>query len=285
MGHRAAQPPILFLHGGALTARTWDVVCLGLRTDYHCLALDQRGHGDSEWSPVLDYAPEAHARDIGGVLDAFGIDRAVLVGQSMGGLNAFVFATTQPERVAALALVDVGPGVRIEGARRIGDFVRDTAEIDSIEAFVEQAMAFNPRRDRRLLTASVRNNLRQLPNGKWVAQERHPLLRPGRHRRGGQADRSLLGPLPRPRLPDPGGARRRERRPAPRRRRVLRREASPDGRYLEIPDAGHTVQGDNPRALVAALRTFMRSRRTGFRTTERRSGVAIRVGSSGPPRS
>ena len=96
----AGQPPILFLHGGAITARTWDVVCLGLRDAHRCLALDQRGHGDSEWSPVLDYAPEAHGRDIDGVLDAFGIARAVLVGQSMGGLNAFVYATTRPERVA-----------------------------------------------------------------------------------------------------------------------------------------------------------------------------------------
>jgi pimeloyl-ACP methyl ester carboxylesterase len=255
----AGRPPILFLHGGALTARTWDVVCLGMRTDYHCLALDQRGHGDSEWSPVLDYAPEAHGRDIGGLLDAFGIDRAVLVGQSMGGLNAFVFATAQPERVAALALVDVGPGVRIEGARRIGDFVRETAEIDSIEAFVDQAMAFNPRRDRRLLMGSVRNNLRQMPNGKWVRKNDTRFL--------GQVgidevakrieaywDRSPA--LACPTLVVRGAA-----------SDVLPRDAAesfatalPDGRYVEIPDAGHTVQGDNPCALFAALRTFLCSR-------------------------
>src|SRR5690349_7102642 len=62
-GTRGRQP-ILFLHGGALTAHTWDVVCLGLRSDYHCLALDQRGHGNCEWSPIMDYGPEAHGRDI-----------------------------------------------------------------------------------------------------------------------------------------------------------------------------------------------------------------------------
>ena len=39
--------PILFLHGGGINAHTWDLVCLSLRTDYHCLALDLRGHGDS----------------------------------------------------------------------------------------------------------------------------------------------------------------------------------------------------------------------------------------------
>ncbi len=45
-------PTIVFLHGGALNAHTWDLVCLALRDDYHCVALDQRGHGDSDWAPA-----------------------------------------------------------------------------------------------------------------------------------------------------------------------------------------------------------------------------------------
>ena len=49
------HPPILFLHGGGLNAHTWDVICLMLRPDYHCFALDQRGHGDSEWEPTSNY--------------------------------------------------------------------------------------------------------------------------------------------------------------------------------------------------------------------------------------
>ncbi len=43
-------PPMVFLHGGALTAHTWDLCCLALRDEYHCIALDQRGHGDSDWA-------------------------------------------------------------------------------------------------------------------------------------------------------------------------------------------------------------------------------------------
>src|SRR5690348_10982585 len=42
--------PIVFLHGGALTAHTWDLVCIGLRGTYRCISLDLRGHGDSDWS-------------------------------------------------------------------------------------------------------------------------------------------------------------------------------------------------------------------------------------------
>ena len=63
-GAAAERPPVLFLHGGNQSAHTWDVVCLALSRRYHCVALDQRGHGDSEWSYELDYRPEAHARAI-----------------------------------------------------------------------------------------------------------------------------------------------------------------------------------------------------------------------------
>src|SRR5436190_9969189 len=75
--------PIVFLHGGALTAHTWDLVCLALRSRWRCLALDQRGHGESEWSPSLDYRLEAHVRDLEAFIEAEGLERPVLVGQSL----------------------------------------------------------------------------------------------------------------------------------------------------------------------------------------------------------
>ena len=64
-GHRD-RPALIFLHGGRLTAHTWDLVCLAMRADFHCLAIDQRGHGDSEdgrrastTSPTHTYATSA----------------------------------------------------------------------------------------------------------------------------------------------------------------------------------------------------------------------------------
>jgi pimeloyl-ACP methyl ester carboxylesterase len=160
--------PILFLHGGALTAHTWDVVCLAVRADFHCFALDQRGHGDSEWSPIMDYAPEAHVRDIERLVDLLRLENFVLVGQSLGGLNAFSYAQRHASRLAALVVIDTGPQIQIAGAQRIGDFVSATVALDSIDEFVERAVAFNPQRDRRLLRRSILHNVRQLPNGKWV---------------------------------------------------------------------------------------------------------------------
>src|SRR5215469_2455358 len=78
--------PILFLHGGGLNAHTWDVVALMLRDRHRCVALDQRGHGDSEWSPGSDYGMDSHLRDIEGFATQMKLRRPVLVGQSMGGI-------------------------------------------------------------------------------------------------------------------------------------------------------------------------------------------------------
>src|SRR5262245_49859397 len=56
------RPPMVFLHGGGLNVHTWDLVCAALKPERHCIALDQRGHGDSEWSPsdTLCLQPENH---------------------------------------------------------------------------------------------------------------------------------------------------------------------------------------------------------------------------------
>src|SRR5439155_380644 len=69
------SPPMVFLHGGALTAHTWDLVCLALRGDYHCIALDQRGHGDSGWAEDADYSIGAQLADTKGFVDKIGLAR------------------------------------------------------------------------------------------------------------------------------------------------------------------------------------------------------------------
>ncbi len=112
-------PPILFLHGGGLTAHTYDLVCLALRDGYHCISLDQRGHGDSEWSPVGDYSTAAHLRDITGFIDHMAWDRFLLIGMSMGGLNSIAYAGSNSGRLAGLVIVDVGPELRPLGTGRL----------------------------------------------------------------------------------------------------------------------------------------------------------------------
>lgn len=255
----AGRPPIVFLHGAALNAHTWDVVCLMLRGQHHCYALDQRGHGESAWAEDADYSGDAHRGDIEAFVEHLGFDQFVLVGHSMGGFNAFNYAFHHSHRLGALVLVDSGPSMLTKGARRIVDFVSDTAEADSLEQIMEKAIAFNPRRDPRLLRRSLLHNFRRTRAGKWVrktdlrmwhgngnrAQEREKLMERFR-----QASRVTC-----PTLIVQGGL-----------SDVFTAEdaqklaaAFPLGRYAQVAEAGHTVQGDNPRILAQALTQFLES--------------------------
>ena len=249
-------PPTLFLHGGGQTARTWDLVCLALRQQMRCLALDQRGHGDSEWSYANEYTPEHHADDIEALLDALSIERAVVVGMSMGCINGLHFTARRPDRVAAFVAVDAGPWVRMEGGQRIIDFVQSARSLESLEMYVERAVAFNPRRDPRLLRFSLLHNLRQQSDGTltWKTDRRRSLdvqimqeqitslqklvseIRcPTLVVRGAESD--VFGDEEAERFSN----------------------AVEDGRWVRVQGAGHTVQGDQPAALVEEIRGFLRS--------------------------
>ncbi|MFI5268663.1 MAG: alpha/beta fold hydrolase, partial [Chloroflexota bacterium] len=155
---------IVFLHGAALTAHTWDLVCLALRGRFRCLALDARGHGDSDWPADKAYGVEEHVGDVEGLVEALGLDRFVLVGHSMGGGTALAYAGRNSRRLRGLVVVDTGPrppsaGVAV-GGQRVRDFIAGPAELDSVEDFVERAVRFNPLRDRQLLRRSLLHNLR-----------------------------------------------------------------------------------------------------------------------------
>ena len=172
----AEKPVILFLHGGNQTGRTWDLVCLQLRQDYRCLAIDQRGHGDSEWSYDGCYGGEDHRADIEAFAEYKGLDKFLLVGMSMGCFNAMHYAAVNSDRLAGLVTVDAGPWVSAGGGRDIIDFVSGNNAHPAFEDFVTAAVSFNPRRDPELLRASLRHTLRQTVDGtwEWKADRRFP---------------------------------------------------------------------------------------------------------------
>src|SRR5216683_8053790 len=127
-------PPIVFLHGGALNAHTWDLCCLALRDEYHCIALDQRGHGDSDWAEDADYSIGAQLQDTKGFVDKIGLDKFILIGMSLGAINSLAFAIAHPERLTNLVIIDAGPEMRHPGSSRIRDFVNDSEHLVSVEA-------------------------------------------------------------------------------------------------------------------------------------------------------
>ena len=93
-----ANPAIILLHGGHQQAHSWDLVSLNLAQHYHVFALDQRGHGDSEWARDVDYSGQAQAADAASVIAALGLaGKPVVVGHSMGGRNGMLLARKMPD--------------------------------------------------------------------------------------------------------------------------------------------------------------------------------------------
>lgn len=112
--------PLLLLHGHGNEAHLWDDFVPAVAEHYRVLAVDQRGHGDSDWDPEGRYGADAMADDLEAILAHFEIDRFVLIGFSMGGRVSMEFAARSPERLAGLVLVDIAPELDARGIARIG---------------------------------------------------------------------------------------------------------------------------------------------------------------------
>ena len=250
--------PLLMLHGMAQTAHSWDFAALALCDRFRVIALDQRGHGDSDWAPDGDYSLHAHQGDVEAFVQALGLRGVVLVGLSMGGRNACAFAADHPDEVAALVVVDWAPEHQRSGAAAIRRFVQ-AQDVGSFDEFAERVRTHNPRRTEAQIRASLAHNLKQLPDGKWTwkydAALRSPAAgAPGRPELTGQLWGYVEG-VECPALLVRGAA-----------SEVLSHETAvemvarlPDGRLAEIEDAGHTVPGDNPAGFHRAVETFLDS--------------------------
>jgi pimeloyl-ACP methyl ester carboxylesterase len=111
VGAAGSGPPVVLVHGLACGKRMWFHQFLALRSRFRVIAYDQRGHGLTDAPAVAtEYSAGHLARDLEGVLDALKIERAAIVGFSLGGGPALALAATKPERVSRLVLADVGAG-------------------------------------------------------------------------------------------------------------------------------------------------------------------------------
>ena len=263
-------PHLVLLHGGGLTAHTWDMAALLLRDRYHVIALDQRGHGDSSWTPDqqahLD-TYELMLTDTRAFLDHLGFDRMALCGMSMGALNAIRYASRHPGRLQALSIVDVGPRVMREGRLEMARFRRGTETLSHFDDFFGRAVQFNPQRHPAHLRYSLLHSLKQVDGGwtwkqdlrggtrdddavtaslpaemeeraRWMSADLRAIKIPTLLMRG-----AISNMLP----PDAAAE-------------VV--ELMDDCELVVIPGAGHSVQGDNPAAFAQTLDIFL-SRRLG----------------------
>ncbi|WP_291865962.1 alpha/beta hydrolase [Bradyrhizobium sp.] len=112
----ASAPPLLLIHGGLDHSRSWDHVARALRTDFHVIAPDLRGHGDSDWAKGSSYSLADHVYDLAGLVKSEGLEKAAVVGHSMGGMVSLTYAGAFPEKVSRLVVLD---GVTNFPARRV----------------------------------------------------------------------------------------------------------------------------------------------------------------------
>ena len=120
----ADRPPLLMLHGLTRNSRDFEYIAGRYAGDWRVIAVDFRGRGHSQYDPnSANYRPPTYAMDILQLLDELGIDRAVFMGTSLGGLVTMIVATVAPDRIAGVLLNDVGPQLNMVGIDRIKSYV------------------------------------------------------------------------------------------------------------------------------------------------------------------
>ena len=256
----AHLPHVVLLHGGSLTAHTWDMTALLLRDRYHLVALDQRGHGDSDWTPhVEDDTGALMIEDTRAFIEHLGYEHLTLVGMSMGGINAFHHAARHPEGLDALVIVDVGPELMRAGLMEMEQFAQATETLAGFEDFLERAIEFNPGRAPEHLRYSLTHALKQTAEGwTWKNDRRERPKRDEAALKRSLEERTAalwaaVRAIETPTLLMRGAE-----------SKVLSAEhaeavvaAMAHAELVEIPRARHTVQGDNPADFAGALDAFL----------------------------
>lgn len=160
-------PPVLLLHGGGQTRHSWDATGSALADrGFYAVALDLRGHGDSDWHPQGDYSILAYCDDVVALCGQF--DRPALVGASLGGIASILAVGEHAVAASALVLVDIATKMDPQGVEKIMGFMRAFPEgFASLDDAADAIATYMPHRPRPADTSGLRKNLRQGPDGRW----------------------------------------------------------------------------------------------------------------------
>jgi esterase len=251
-----AAPAVVMLHGITGHARTWDDEAGLLAERFHVLALDQRGHGDSDPAPDGDYSDAALLGDLEAFAGALDLARFSIVALSLGGRVAINYAGHHPDRVARLVIVDIGPEIAPVGRARVGSLMAGAPErFATTDDVVAHLRTNAPLYTEAMLRHRAQHAVRPLPGGGFTWKYDRALrdaIREGRLRvptdlwpewraiacptllvRGAQSD--VLADETAKRMVD----------------------EQPHARLVVVPGAGHTVPGDQPAAFQSLLRDFL----------------------------
>jgi len=262
--------PVLLLHGGGQTRHAWrktgDTIARMGRVAY---AVDQRGHGDSEWVKDGAYNFPNFAEDAVALADAIaerhGGARPVTVGASLGGMASMLAAGGVRQAPAeppfsAVVLVDITPRVDLDGVAKVQGFMREHAYegFATIDEAADAVAAYLPHRPRPKSNEGLKKNLRLHPDGRW-RWHWDPRFLDGRRRvgpGGGEVEELMVGAAQRIKVPT-----------------LLVRGASselvqeqhakdflklvPHATYVDVSGARHMVAGDKNDQFADAIKGFL----------------------------
>lgn len=251
-----SAPSVLMLHGGGQNRFSWKNTGQVLAdAGFHVVALDSRGHGDSDRAPNANYTVDALCSDTLAVLDQIGRP-AILIGASMGGMTGMLVADAAgPEKVTKLVLVDVVPRYDKDGSARIRDFMASGMHgFETLEEAADAVAAYLPYRTKPRSPEGLKKNLRRR-DGRWYWHWDPAFLTApddDRFVRMQKLEEAVIGLtipilLIRGKLSDvvsPEGV-----------KDFL--EKVPHAEFVELSDAGHTAAGDDNDAFSEAVVQFV----------------------------
>jgi esterase len=242
---------MLLLHGLCCEAHYWDFFARNLRHDFHVIALNQRGHGESSWAD--NYTLEQYADDLALLIEGLDLHDIVLIGHSQGAINALLCTANHPDRVARLVLVDNGPEINMEFVGKVQNgLAYFPAACDTEEQAIRQiANLESPQYSRDYARHLVRHTMKPDRTGKLTFKY-DPALRSSE-----LVELQWLWPylkkitcpvlvvhgMESPLLLQEGAHK--------------MADTLSNVSLVDIADAGHFVMGENPEAFEAVIRDFL----------------------------
>jgi pimeloyl-ACP methyl ester carboxylesterase len=252
----ATGPTVLMLHGGGQNRFSWKNTGQVLADEgFHVVALDSRGHGDSDRSPDANYTVDTLCADTLQVLDQIGRP-VILIGASMGGMTGILVADAAgPQKVTKLVLVDVVPRYEKDGSARIRDFMFSHVHgFETLDEAADAVAEYLPHRTKPRSPEGLKKNLRRR-DGRWywhwdpkflTAPADNAFVREEKLERAA-IDLRIPILLIRGKLSDvvsPEGV-----------KDFLKKV--PHAEFVELSDAGHTAAGDDNDAFSEAVVQFV----------------------------
>ncbi|MES2258032.1 MAG: alpha/beta hydrolase [Pseudomonadota bacterium] len=250
---------VVLLHGGGQTRHAWKRIGEKLgASGYYALALDARGHGDSDWAGDQDYTQDAMVADLRCVIGQLGRTHAALVGASMGGETSLIAAGERHLHASALILVDTAPRIELEGVQKIGAFMLQKRDgFDSLDDVATAIAHYQPNRERPKDLTGLAKNVRLGTDGRYYWHW-DPQFLIGLERKFDLAERQerlemSASHLDVPTLLVRGGM-----------SDVVSEDGAraflkfcPDSEYVNIAKAGHMVAGDRNDIFGTAIIEFL----------------------------